>query len=202
VGDEPDRTMREVELAERGWTMKGFLMQHYYFLEARTMIDLYRGAGRSAWERVEGMWPRVKGSLVLRAQLGRSELYTSRVRAALAAAHAGTDPDRLLALADKDARRILKEGNPFTGGLARQLLSGVESMRGQEEEAVIHLRGSITDFTAAGMPMHVAVSRMRLGKLVGGDEGKRLLAEADDWMQSEGVVKPERVAAMIAPGFD
>jgi serine/threonine protein kinase/tetratricopeptide (TPR) repeat protein len=202
AGDEPDRAMREIELAERGWTTEGFLQQHYYFLEARTLIDLYRGAGRSAWERVEGTWPRVKGSLILRAQLGRSELFTTRARAALGAAHAGTDPDRLLQMAEKDARKILGEGNPFTGGLARQQLAGVESMRGRSAEAVVHLRGSITDFTGAGMPMHIAVSRMRLGKLLGGDEGKRLLVEADEWMQSEGIVEPARVAAMLAPGFD
>jgi len=201
AGD-PERATREIEVAERGWTMEGFLMQHYYFLEARTMIDLYRGAGRSAWERVEGRWPRVRGSLVLRAQLGRSELFTSRVRAALAAAHAGTDPDRLLSLSEKDARRILREGNPFTGGLARVLLAGVESMRGRSEEAVVQLRGAITDFTAAGMPMHVAVARLRLGTLIAGDEGARLVAEANTWMDSEGVVDPKKFAAMLAPGFD
>jgi len=200
--DAPERATRELEAAERGWTMEGFLMQHYYFLEARTMIDLYRGAGRSAWERVEGRWPRVRGSLVLRAQLGRSELYSSRVRAALAAAHAGTDPDRLLSLAEKDARRVLKEGNPFSGGLARVLLGGVEAMRGRSEEAMVQLRGAITDFTGAGMPMHVAVARRRLGSLVGGDEGRRLLAESDAWMSSEGVVNPKRFADMLAPGFD
>lgn len=202
AADTPERAMREIEEAERGWTMEGFLMQHYYFLEARTMIDLYRGAGRSAWERVEGRWPRVRGSLVLRAQLGRSELFTSRVRAALAAAHAGTDPDRLLSLSEKDARKILKEGNPFTGGLARMLLAGVEAMRQRPEEAVVQLRGAITDFTGAGMPMHVAVSRMRLGALLGGDEGARLSGEADAWMQLEGVVDPPRFADMLAPGFD
>lgn len=82
------------------------------------------------------------------------------------------------------------------------LLAGVEAMRQRPEEAVVQLRGAITDFTGAGMPMHVAVSRMRLGALLGGDEGARPSGEADAWMQLEGVVDPPRFADRLAPGFD
>ena len=35
--------------------------------------------------------------------------------------------------------------------------------------------------------------------LLSGDEGRRLCAEADGWMSAQGIIKPEAMAAMVAP---
>jgi hypothetical protein len=49
------------------------------------------------------------------------------------------------------------------------------------------------------MRMHAACARRRLGQLVGGDEGNRLVEEADAWMREQKVVQPSRIAALYAP---
>jgi hypothetical protein len=46
-----------------------------------------------------------------------------------------------------------------------------------------------------------ASARRRLAALVGGDEARDELAKSDAWMSAEGVVRPDRFTAMMAPGF-
>jgi hypothetical protein len=36
---------------------------------------------------------------------------------------------------------------------------------------------------------------------VGGEEGKTLLAQTDAWMHEHGVVNPDALTAMVAPGY-
>jgi hypothetical protein len=44
-------------------------------------------------------------------------------------------------------------------------------------------------------------ARRRLGVLLGGDEGAEHVRVADDWYTSRAVANPERMTAMLAPGF-
>jgi len=55
------------------------------------------------------------------------------------------------------------------------------------------------DYAACDMALHAAVARFRLGKIVGGDEGRATLGQARDWMQAQGIVDPEAFAAVLAP---
>jgi hypothetical protein len=50
------------------------------------------------------------------------------------------------------------------------------------------------------MALHAASSRRALGGLLGGDEGAAMVREADEWMRSETIVSPEKMARLMAPG--
>jgi hypothetical protein len=50
------------------------------------------------------------------------------------------------------------------------------------------------------MLLEAAVARRRLGELLGGDQGRELVRDADDWLAEQGVRDPVRTAAMHAPG--
>jgi hypothetical protein len=52
------------------------------------------------------------------------------------------------------------------------------------------------------MALHGAACRARLGSLVGGDEGRDLEAAARAYFVAEGVTRPERMVALVAPGFE
>ena len=56
-------------------------------------------------------------------------------------------------------------------------------------------------FEAAGMPIHAAIARRRLGQL---PESRRNdeVAEADRELRRHGIRRPERMAAVFAPGWD
>ena len=62
------------------------------------------------------------------------------------------------------------------------------------EKAVVH-------FDRADMVLYAAIARWQLGKIQGGPAGEALVAAARDWMQSQGVVCPERLCRLFAPGF-
>jgi len=51
------------------------------------------------------------------------------------------------------------------------------------------------------MFLYAAATRRRLGGLVGGDEGGRLVEQADAWMTEQGIYNPTRMTALYAPGF-
>ena len=51
------------------------------------------------------------------------------------------------------------------------------------------------------MGVYAAAARRHLGNLVGGDEGRDLIARADAWMIGQGITNPARMAAGITPGF-
>ena len=76
---------------------------------------------------------------------------------------------------------------------------GVAATRGDRSNAVELLTPAVDDFESLEMRLHAAAARRRLGQLVGGDEGRTLVAQADSWMTGQGIRNPTRMAAMIAP---
>jgi hypothetical protein len=51
-------------------------------------------------------------------------------------------------------------------------------------------------------PTYVHAARRRLGILLGGDEGKALVAEADAFFRAGGAIDPERLVAVLLPGCE
>lgn len=72
-------------------------------------------------------------------------------------------------------------------------------VRGDVAGGLAGLRAAEAGFAAADMGLHAAVARRRHGELVGGDEGRRLVAEANLWMAGEGVRNPRRMSDALAP---
>ena len=51
------------------------------------------------------------------------------------------------------------------------------------------------------MGLFAASARRHLGQLRGGDEGRELIEHADAWMRTQLILRPDRMAACLAPGF-
>src|SRR5439155_12172419 len=75
------------------------------------------------------------------------------------------------------------------------------SRRGDEAAAVRALRAALAGFEACHMKLFLAVSERRLGELIGGDEGRALVHQANAWMTAQGIVNADRMTATLAPGF-
>ena len=201
VDDDPDRARGEVSGALREWSQRGFLLQHYYALQALTQIDLYAGAGRPAYRRVEEQWRALKRSLLLQIQTVRIEAMYFRGRSALAAASAGEDAAGCLRLSDRMAQRIANEKMPWSKPVASVLWAGAASLRGNTSRAADLLSDAADDFSRVDMALYAAVARRRLGELRADDAGGRLVAESDLWMANQRIKNPRRMARMLAPGF-
>ena len=76
----------------------------------------------------------------------------------------------------------------------------VACLMGDGDRAARRLERAIDQLGAASMGLHAAVARRRLGELMGGEEGRALVARADTWMREHGVSRPDRMALALAPG--
>jgi hypothetical protein len=75
--------------------------------------------------------------------------------------------------------------------------------RGQRERAVALLRQLIAgEHPPSFGPLYVRAVERRLGVLIGGDEGKQLVREADAFYRGGGTRDPERLVATIMPGCE
>jgi eukaryotic-like serine/threonine-protein kinase len=187
--------------AERRWSNQSFQFQHYWYLLARTQIDLYLNDGPAAHARVLASWPAFARSLLLRVQNIRIEARGFRGRAALAAAR-GPDGAALLAEAAREARAIARERTDNARGIAALIGAGVAARRGQQARALAELQIADSAFTAADMVMHAHCARHVLGSLQGGDAGAAAMQAAVAGLAQQRVARPEHLIRMLAPGFE
>jgi hypothetical protein len=96
--------------------------------------------------------------------------------------------DSILGAAGRDARKLAK--NPVLGSapMASLLLSAIAHVRGDKDTAKNRLADGVTAFDALDMRAFAAASKRMLGRLEGGAQGGKLMAEADAFMAGEGIV--------------
>jgi tRNA A-37 threonylcarbamoyl transferase component Bud32 len=204
AADDPALAYEGVQDAIEHWPHERFDQQHHWALHASVESRLYEGNGPGAWELVSEKWPALRRSLLMRAQLIRIRVRDFHARSALAAAfHHGTDTRRgaeLVRTAERGARRIARERIPGAAAIGQMTMAGVSVARGRPHEACRLLLTAETTFATLDMQLHAAAARRRRGQLVGGDEGRGLVAEADAWMIGQAIRNPARMTGMFAPG--
>jgi hypothetical protein len=130
------------------------------------------------------------------------EALDRRTRGAVCAAAAlpAAQRDPLLRAAERDARGIERERTPWGDALALVARAGIAATRGDVDVAVRLVASSEQTLQGLDMALHAAGARRQRGRLIGGDEGTRLVADADRSMREQRIQNPERVAAMLCPG--
>jgi hypothetical protein len=202
AGGRSDEARVNADEAMARWSQAGFQMQHRYALLTHVEIDLSQGRYREAHARLERKWRTIESSMLLRIRQQRIDTLSARGRAAVAAAElAGRDAKPLLAAAARHARRIIREAMPWAVAQGQLITAAVASGSGRPDTAIRELRAASAGFTSAGMALHAAVTHHRLGALLGGDEGRALIASAAAWMAQAGVTNVTGVLQMLAPGF-
>ncbi len=201
AADRPDEGEREANEAMARWAQTGFQRQHYNHTLARMQTALYRGDGTEAWRLIDTNWAAMKRTFLFRIKFLRIETSYLRARAALLQAEAGLDVARFLAVAGRDADRIEREGTPWANPIAWMLRAAIAAFRGKQDLARQELVRAIGGFERADMQLYAAAGRSRLATLVGGDEGRALSETSMAWMTSQAVANPDRLTAMLAPGF-
>ena len=113
---------------------------------------------------------------------------------------------------DAPPRALLLAESPYFGGITAHLLtlhaalearwpgvSVLASLSGRREDANGYAFLAETHFEASDMALHAQVMKRYRGLMKGGETGKRLVRESEDWMRRQGVVSPARLAAMFLP---
>ncbi|MEO7329206.1 MAG: ATP-binding protein, partial [Minicystis sp.] len=199
VMDRPIEAITDSAEALRRWSPRGFHEAHLADLFTRANGYLYEGDAPRAAADLRAAWPVLERAHLLRAESIRIEAHALRAAATAAAARWSADRETLLRMAERDARLLAKERVPLASALSLLAFAGAAVARGQRERALPLFERAEAAFEALSMRLHAAVARRRRGELLGGDGGRALVWSCDEWMITEEVRNPERMAAMLAP---
>ena len=199
--DNVSKARARADEAVQQWSRQRFHLQHLNQLCAHLDIDLYADAGAAGWHRICAARPAIEASLLLRVELLRVDIFHSSGRCAIAAAAVADDPRAMLRAAEGYARRLDRLRVPWASAHAISTRAGASMVRGDTETARRQLIAAVDAFDNVSMGIYAAAARRHLGNLIGGDEGRALVATADAWMIGQGITNPARMAAGIAPGF-
>jgi serine/threonine protein kinase len=202
MDDREPEARAELARAELGLPRSEITMQHWQYMQASALIELYAGAPAKAVELIDRWVPPIRRAFLFRLRTVR--VFTSYVRLAArlgVLASRPRDPARLRAA-------IVRECNGLDVGVdvdaatssLRQLVGAeLAVLAGNLEGAAAGYRGAADGFAALDMALVASVARWRLGELLGGDAGRALVGEANAALSAEGIVRPDRVVAMFAP---
>jgi hypothetical protein len=201
AADDPARAREEVVAAVDRWSQRGFHRQHYNALLSLAQHDLYCGDPQSAERRIVEAWPRLARSLLLRIQVLRVEAEFLRGRCAIVLATRGLRRAESIGAARRVIRRIAREAMAWSDPFAHLLRAAVASVEGDTDGARGSLLTAVDGFEQSDMGLFAAASRRGLGRLTGGEDGRRFIAAADAWMSAQNIRNPSRFSDMLAPGF-
>jgi hypothetical protein len=197
---EGERHLRE---HVKTWSQQGYHVQHLAALQARVQIDLFRFDAPAAWNHLQQEWRDFRLSLLNRLQEERIVMLHLRARCAVAMARKSTGMKRakFIGIADADAKRLFREHMPWATPLAQLVCATTACLRGDHTTAVELLRSAAVGFDLVDMNLYAAATRRRIGQLLAGDEGTRLIGAADAWMRGQNINDPASMTEMHAPGF-
>jgi hypothetical protein len=124
-----------------------------------------------------------------------------QARTALAAAGAtsGAERTELLDTAEHHIAKLAKEDLPWMKAITMVRRGCLRSARGDTEGAVRELRAALTACDATELGAYAAATRVRLGGLLGGDEGRALRDEGLARLAAEEIKNPEPFVTLYAP---
>lgn len=174
----------------------------YLRLFAETQVDLYAGEPASAWTRIQAGSSSLERTTITLVQSTRIEAVHLRARCALAAASETADHRLgLLQQARRASRRLRRERVPWAEALADLTVAAVAAQSRQASAIELTARAS-ERLQACGLGLYAAAAGRRHGVLLGGGSGRAVIEGADAWMKQQGILSPERMTALLAPGFD
>jgi hypothetical protein len=201
AADDPEGARQALTSVMGDWSKQDFHVQHFTTLSARAQIELYWGDGAAAWQHLNEQWPAMESSALLHVECVRIFMLHLRARCALAAAAQSADPQPLLRLAEKDARRLEREKPPWCRSMPMLIRAALAWRAGDKACATSLLADAAADADAADMKLFAAAARRTQGLLTGNEAGDALVSQADDFMRGEKIQNPIRMAELFASGF-
>jgi hypothetical protein len=204
--DDPDGYRRQIAEAKRFWLPSAVpQFPDYLLLMGEIMLSLYADQPASGFDRLE-----MQRSAYMRTMLLRRSTTTQTRFAALsgycaaaairASPHGTGSRDVWFAAARRSSITLRRLRTQISLALAEVLNAALALGVGDRDQAAERLRDSVKRLDAADLGMHAAAARRRLGQLLGGDEGRALLATGDSFMQAQNVTNREAITELCCPG--
>ncbi len=199
MNDAPDSARKDIAECTADLSQGGFTLLHMYALRSRICIELYLGNGKAALVLAEELQQKFQKAMIKRIALMGIYNLEMQTNARLCAAGEGLEVARAIATARRNAQAVRKVGLAWTRALARLWESAAVSLEGKAQEAAAQYGQAADMFKDADMLLYEHAARYRQGALLGGSAGEQLKTSALAALAGEGVAKPERVMAMVAP---
>lgn len=183
VLDRPDELEARADALLVEWGDRRFLTQHYHGMITRAHVHLYRRRPAMALAVLDDAWAALTRSRILTIEVIASEMWFLRGRVAAAVARVATGSERARATATLATarRRVAGTRLPWSAALTG-LLDAASVDAGEGDTSL--LLAAATAAERAGLPHLAAGARWRAGD----DRGRA-------WMEEQGAVDPERLAA-------
>jgi serine/threonine protein kinase len=197
----PERARRELEVTSWLPPEGDYHLQHWYELQARAELALYEGKAAAELDELLDGFSKLEASMMPRIWLVR---VVSRSLAARVALGAMREPSRR-ADALREVRRLLRqlrrERTPIARAVTLPIEAGLALQNGEPQRAVELLVEAGRKGDEGDLHLLSAFCRLRIGQLDDGDLGQESSALANEWMDSEEIADPERMAELFVPGF-
>ncbi|WP_224248607.1 serine/threonine-protein kinase [Hyalangium gracile] len=200
VADEPERARETLRTAMKGWTQRGYHIQHYRDSAAQLRLALYLGESQRALSIT-----RARRFLLLRS--GLMAVPALRIETgywdALVELEAAPGGDtRVLRKVLRAARALEREQVSWAAApLGTMLRASVAWRQGNDAEALRYLSVAEEAARAHGMALAMTSIQRRRGELLGGDEGRALIRQSEEWMARQAVRAPERLSTIVMPSM-
>lgn len=203
--DDVDGARRDVERVRWLPPANGYHLQNWYAESARAEIALYAGDGRAGLARFRDVWRKLGRSFILRMRIHRHAATYAFVRLLVLVASERETPESERTAMMREAKRRLAGLDDPDVAFARVwhgLMAGaLAHLEGDDARARTSLRAARALADASDLPHLAAAARARLGSLTPNPEGAAEREVACAWLASQGVVRPDRMLAIWAPGF-
>jgi hypothetical protein len=193
--DDPGRARDELRTDSWVSHAHGYHLQHWLELMARVELAIYEGTQVDQEFLVQHMKGYQKSALQ-RFLDYRCGTAWAMGRMALSGASREPSPRRTVR---RSIAKLRSYKTHYARMLAHMLRATLAVQDGELERAVGDFREVVALGEAARILYITAAARRRLGVLVGGDEGRRLVAAAERSMIESGIKNVERMTYLVSP---
>jgi hypothetical protein len=206
ASDDVQGYRRQLADARTAWSSHAGSWPDYVLLFGEVLLALYEGEPERGYGLIETQREAYQRSLLSRKLLlGRLGFaYHQGSCAAAALAQRGLAESRrpqLLAALRSSIALLSKREGQRTIALHLLLTAALHWSTGAREQALSELQQAVRLLERAGLRVHTAAAQRRLGLLLGGDEGARLVTNADAYLRSQGIRELEPTTEVHCPGF-
>ena len=191
IRDDAEGAAKRLASGREGWPDEPFLMVHFLELTSGAVVDIYRGDAKAAVERLEAGLPRFRSSVLSKMPWVMAEFRRYYVGALTMVGNV-----RL-------ARKWLVPLRMLDTPLTRAYLAAYEGIfavrAGKREAGQRRLIDAIHLFGVADTVQLATATKFQLGRVMGGAEGERMMADALAWMKDAGVKEPARMIDLLLP---
>ncbi|HEY0483944.1 MAG TPA: protein kinase [Kofleriaceae bacterium] len=195
VADDPARAREDLKTDSWISYSQGYHLQHWHELNARVEIAIYEGSAidkEFLAQHLEGL----KKSFLQRVLGYRCDTAWLVGRMALSEA---LQAPAQLGVVRRSIAKLLSYETHYPRMLATMLRATLAVHEGKLDRATADFR----EVVAMGEATHIAfvteAARRRLGALIGGDEGRALIAAAERWMTEAGIASFDRMTNLASP---